>query len=46
MSIGQRISNLRKEKGYSQEYAAEKLNVSRQVVSKWIRIIVHLILTI
>lgn len=35
MSIGQRISKLRKEKGYSQEYVAERLNVSRQAVSKW-----------
>lgn len=35
MSIGNRISNLRKEKNLSQEYIAEKLNVSRQAVSKW-----------
>ena len=35
MSIGQRISNLRKDNGYSQEYVAEKLDVSRQAVSKW-----------
>lgn len=35
MSIGQRISKLRKDKGYSQEYIAEKLGVSRQAVSKW-----------
>ncbi|MBE6585233.1 MAG: helix-turn-helix transcriptional regulator [Ruminococcaceae bacterium] len=35
MTIGQRISELRKERGYSQEYVAEKLNVSRQAVSKW-----------
>ena len=35
MSIGQRISNLRKENGYSQEYVAERLDVSRQAVSKW-----------
>lgn len=35
MSIGQRISELRKGFGYSQEYIAEKLNVSRQAVSKW-----------
>lgn len=35
MTIGKRISNLRKERSYSQEYVAEKLNVSRQAVSKW-----------
>ncbi|MBO5041772.1 MAG: helix-turn-helix transcriptional regulator [Clostridia bacterium] len=35
MTIGQRISDLRKERGYSQEYVAEKLDVSRQAVSKW-----------
>ena len=35
MTIGQRISELRKDHGYSQEYVAEKLDVSRQAVSKW-----------
>lgn len=35
MSIGQRISDLRKAHSYSQEYVAEKLGVSRQAVSKW-----------
>lgn len=35
MSIGQRISKLRKDNGFSQEYVAEKLDVSRQAVSKW-----------
>lgn len=35
MTIGQRISERRKELGYSQEYVAEMLNVSRQAVSKW-----------
>ena len=35
MSIGNRISERRRELGYSQEYVAEKLNVSRQAVSKW-----------
>lgn len=35
MTIGERISAKRKEKGYSQEYVAERLNVSRQAVSKW-----------
>ena len=35
MSIGQRISELRKSSSLSQEYVAEKLGVSRQAVSKW-----------
>ena len=35
MTIGDRISKLRKEKKLSQEYIAEMLNVSRQAVSKW-----------
>ena len=35
MSIGQRISELRKNSSISQEYVAEKLGVSRQAVSKW-----------
>ena len=35
MSIGNRISELRKKKGYTQEYIAEQLGVSRQAVSKW-----------
>ena len=34
-TIGQRISELRKNSSFSQEYVAEKLNVSRQAVSKW-----------
>ena len=35
MSIGNRIGELRKKKGYTQEYIAEQLGVSRQAVSKW-----------
>lgn len=35
MSIGQRIGKLRKDNGYSQEFIAERLGVSRQAVSKW-----------
>ncbi len=35
MSIGNRISELRKKHNYSQEYVAEQLGVSRQAVSKW-----------
>ena len=35
MSLGKRIQALRKKKGISQEQLAEKLNISRQAVSKW-----------
>lgn len=35
MNIGERIQKLRKENGYSQEQLAEKLNLSRQTISKW-----------
>ena len=35
MSIGERIIQLRKDAGLSQGQLAEKLNVSRQAVSKW-----------
>ena len=35
MTIGNRISECRKEKNLSQEYVAEMLDVSRQAVSKW-----------
>lgn len=35
MSLGERIQQLRKSKGLSQEELAEKLNVSRQSISKW-----------
>lgn len=35
MTIGQRISKLRKDYSFSQEYVAEKLGISRQAVSKW-----------
>ena len=33
--VGQRISGLRKNLGYSQAEFAERLNVSTQAVSKW-----------
>ena len=33
--INERLKDLRREKGYSLEYVAEKINVSRQTVSKW-----------
>ena len=35
MTLGERIQNLRKKNGCSQEKLAEKLNVSRQAVQKW-----------
>ena len=35
MTLGERIGNLRRDAGYSQEYVAESLGVSRQAVSKW-----------
>lgn len=35
MTLGKRISTLRRDKKLSQEYVAETLNVSRQAVSKW-----------
>lgn len=33
--IGEKLKLLRKQKGFSMEYAAEKINVSRQTVAKW-----------
>lgn len=35
MILGEKISILRKQNGWSQEELAEKLNISRQSVSKW-----------
>lgn len=35
MSLGQRLLDLRKSKQLSQEEVAEKLNVTRQTISKW-----------
>ncbi len=35
MKLSEKIFTLRKEKGLSQEELAEKLNVSRQAVSRW-----------
>ena len=35
MNMGERITELRKSKGLSQEELAEQLGVSRQSVSKW-----------
>lgn len=41
MSIGQRINALRKQSNLSQEYVAEKLDVTRQAVSKWEKDLSH-----
>ena len=35
MTLGEKISKLRKENNYTQEQLAEVLNVSRQAISKW-----------
>ena len=35
MKIGNKINQLRKLSGMTQEQLAEKLNVSRQTISKW-----------
>lgn len=35
MILADKISNLRREKGWSQEELSEKLDVSRQSISKW-----------
>lgn len=35
MNFSENLRTLRKQKGYSQEQLAEKLNVTRQAVSKW-----------
>lgn len=35
MSLGQKLLELRRKKGLSQEEVADKLNVSRQTISKW-----------
>jgi len=35
MKLNENIYNLRKTKGFSQEYIAEKINVSRQTISNW-----------
>ncbi len=35
MTLGERISDLRKQRNYSQEYVAQELDISRQAVYKW-----------
>lgn len=35
MTLAERLQDLRKSAGYSQEEVAERLDVSRQAVSKW-----------
>ena len=37
LEIGQRLAEMRKQAGLSQEALAEKLGISRQAVSKWER---------
>lgn len=35
MEIGKKLKNARVESGFTQEYVAEKINVSRQTISNW-----------
>ena len=35
MKLGEKIGNLRRLQGFSQEQLAERLHISRQAVSKW-----------
>ena len=35
MILGEKLSLLRKQNGYSQEELADKLHIARQTVSKW-----------
>ena len=35
MTLGERIKNYRQKAGLSQEQLAEKINVSRQAITKW-----------
>lgn len=35
MPLSDKLSRLRREKGWSQEELAERMDVSRQAVSKW-----------
>lgn len=35
MTLGENIKFLRKKNGITQEYLAEKLNVSRSAIAKW-----------
>lgn len=35
MTFGEKLFKLRKEKGLSQEALAEKVNTTRQAISKW-----------
>ncbi len=41
MILAEKIMNLRKKNGWSQEELAAKLNVSRQSVSKWESAVSH-----
>lgn len=35
MTTGEKIQNLRQQKGWSQERLGQELNLSRQSISKW-----------
>lgn len=35
MVLSEKLAALRKKQGYSQQYVAERLNVSRQAISRW-----------
>ena len=35
MNLGEKIKECRKQAGFSQEQLAERLNVSRQAITKW-----------
>ena len=41
IQFGNRLAQLRKQNGYSQESLAEKLGLSRQAISKWERGVSH-----
>ena len=41
MILADKIANLRKKNGWSQEELAEKMQVSRQAVSKWEAAVSH-----
>ena len=35
MTFGEKLYQLRRERGISQEFLAQELNVSRQAISRW-----------
>lgn len=42
MALSDNIKKAREKQGFSQEYIADKLNVSRQAVSKWETPVTHM----